>query len=154
MALVALMAGCARAPQPALVVTHIPNPSGIHAANTPDKPDFPYVWFYRTEVSNATDRPIRIIGFEGCFLMESRWIPANVMNRPLTADDFSKWYTAGDPVTNGWIQPHATAACNPNWHGATSPVSPRCKWTYEGVDAMGNTCHAEAEIKTVPAPGK
>lgn len=136
---------------PGLVVTHTPNPTAIHQAQTAETPPFPYVWYYRTEVSNATDRPIRITSFEGSYYLNSRWTPANIMHRTLTADDFSKWFTQGDKITNGWIQPRGKAVCDPNWHGATSPVPPRCKWTFEGIDSDGKAYHAEAEIKAVPA---
>jgi len=151
----ALIAGTIGCTHPSgLVVTHIPNPSDVHRAQTTEIPPFPYVWYYRTEVSNATDRPIRITKFEGCFYQDAKWIPANITHRILTADDFSRWYTQGDLVTNGWIQPHTRAACDPNWHGVTSPVSPRCKWTYDGIDPGGRVYHAEAEIKSVPVKNK
>jgi hypothetical protein len=101
-------------------------------------------------VRNDTDTPIQITRFEGCFYRDAQWVPANILNRPLTAEDFSQWYTQGAPIKNGWIQPHTSAVCDPNWHGVDTPVSPRCKWTYDGVDANGKTYHAEAEILSVP----
>lgn len=150
--LIASTIGCMH--PPGLVVTHIPNPCDIHNASIPEGQPFPYMWYYRTEVSNSTDHPIQITQFEGYFYKDSKWIPANITKRTLTADDFAKWYPQGDPVTNGWIQPHARAACDPNWHGVTSPVSPRCKWAYDGVDSKGKTYHAEAEIESVPIKKK
>ena len=143
-------AGCMH--RPGLSVTHTPNPSGIREAVIPEGRPFPNLWFYRTEVRNDTDHPIRITRFEGWFLRDSRWVAANVLERPLDAKDFSEWYVQGVPVTNGWIPPRASAVCDPNWHGVTSPVSPRCKWTYEGVDAAGRVYRAESEIRTLPAP--
>lgn len=150
--LIASTTGCLH--RSGLVVTHTPNPCDVHNANITETASFPYVWYYRTEVRNNTDHPIRITHFEGYFYRDSKWTSANIMNRPLTADDFSKWYIAGNPVTNGWIQPYTSAVCDPNWHGVTSPVSPRCKWTYDGVDSKGKTYHVEAEIKSVPIKKK
>lgn len=147
-AFIASITGCMH--PSGLVVTHTPNPCDVHHAKIPEGAPFPYMWFYRTVVSNTTDHPIQITQFEGYFYLDSKWTPVNIMNRVLTADDFSKWYTNGDHVTNGWIQPHTSAVCDPNWHGVTSPVSPRCKWTYDGIDSNGETYHVEAEIESVP----
>ena len=133
-----------------LVVTHSPNPCDVHEGNIPEGRPFPYMWVYRTEVRNDTDYPIQVTQFEGYFFKNSEWTPVNIMNRTLTAEDFSQWYKDGTPVTNGWIQPHTSAVCDPNWHGVTSPISPRCKWTYDGIDSKGKTYRAEAEIRSVP----
>ncbi len=142
------LAGCGRTA--GLVVTHTPNPSDIHAAAIPEGRPFPYMWFYRTEVHNATDYPIQITGFEGCFYLDGQWTPVNILKRRLTGADFAQWYAQGCPVTNGWIPPRKTAVCDPNWHGVTSPVAPRCKWTYDGVDSNGRQYHGEAEIQSAP----
>lgn len=150
-ALAAAACGCAR--QAGLAVTHTPNPTAVHTAKIPGGAPYPHMWFYRTEVRNNVAVPVRITGFEGWLRDGSRWVPANIMNRPLTSKDFAKWYADGKPATGGWIQPGASAVCDPNWHGGTSPVSPRCKWTYEGVDAAGKKYRAEAEIKSVPEKG-
>jgi len=146
--LLASIAGCTH--HRGLAVTHSPNPTAIHQAKTAEAPAFPYVWYYRTEVSNATDRPIQVTKFEGWFYLDAKWTPANITHRTLTSDDFSTWFAQGDRITNGWIQPRGKAACDPNWHGATSPVPPRCKWTFEGIDASGKAYHAEAEIESIP----
>ncbi len=139
--------GCAQ--RAGLVVSHSPNPTDIHSAKIPEGTPYPHMWFYRTEVRNNTDRPIRISGFEGWLRKGSKWIPANILNRPLSSKDFAKWYGDGAPAPGGWIQPSASAVCDPNWHGGMSPVAPRCKWTYDGVDSSGKKYHAEAEIKSV-----
>ena len=148
---VALLTGCLH--RPGLIVTHTPNPTGRHDASIPEGKPFPYMWFYRTEVRNTTDFPIQITRFEGLFLKEAKWTPSNVLKRPLTAEDFAQWYRDGKPASKGWINPHTSAVCDPNWHGTPTPISPRCKWTFEGRDAKGKTYHAEAEIKSLPAPG-
>jgi len=144
--------GCAS--RSGLVVTHTPNPTALHDVKIPEGRPFPYMWFYRTEVRNATEYPIRITGFEGYFYRDEKWVAVNVFNRALTADDFSEWFTQGAPVKKGWIMPGATAVCDPNWHGVDTPVSPRCKWTFDGVDSMGKAYHVEAEIESVPVGGK
>ena len=112
------------------------------------------MWYYRTEVRNNSSRPIQITTFEGYFLIEGKWVPNNVLRRKLTSQDFTKWYSDGDPVTNGWIQPGGVAACDPNWHGFSTPQSPRIKWAFTGVDADGNAYQAEAEIESVPIKEK
>ncbi len=150
-ALVAGTGGCV--PRTGLVVTHTPNPTGIHSAKIPEGTPYPHMWFYRTEVRNNTGRPIRITNFEGWLRKDSKWIPANILNRPLTSKDFSKWYADGSPAPDGWIQPGANAVCDPNWHGGTSPSAPECKWTYEGVDPEGKKYRAEAGIKSIPVKG-
>ncbi len=147
-AVAVVLSGCAGTG--GLVVTHTPNPSNVYSSPAVTNAPYPYMWFYRTEVKNQTDRPIRITSFEGYFFRDGRWVAANILNRPLTSTDFAEWYRDGAPVRDGWIAPHAVAACDPNWHGVTSPVSPRCKWTYDGLDAGGTKYHAEAEIQTVP----
>lgn len=148
LAAAACLAGC-RA-RPGLLVSHSPNPCDVHSTAGRRKPPFPYMWYYRTEVRNDTDQPIRITQFECYFDRGSNWVPGNILNRPLTATDFSRWYTEGARVQRGWIPPHTTAVCDPNWHGMATPSCPRCKWTFDGVDAKGKTYHAEAEIESVP----
>lgn len=144
--------GCARSQ--GLVVTHTPNPCDVHDVKIPEGKPYPYMWFYKTEVRNDTETPIRITKFEGFFYRDSEWKPSNILNRELGPKDFSEWYIQGDAVKDGWIQPHGRAVCDPNWHGVDTPVSPRCKWTYDGVDAQGKAYHAEAEVEAVPVKPK
>lgn len=145
-----VLCGCGCATRPELVVTHSPNPCDVHHAKAFRKDPFPFMWYYRTEVQNKSSRPIQITSFEGYFFVDGKWISKNVLHRKLTSQDFSKWYSEGVAVTNGWIPAGGVAVCDPNWHGSRTPTSPRCKWTFVGVDAEGRTFQAEAEIETLP----
>src|SRR5262245_42950759 len=42
-----------------------------------------YVRFYRTEVTNSSDRPIRIVWFDGFFWNRGKWAASNVRNKVL-----------------------------------------------------------------------
>jgi hypothetical protein len=144
------LVGLSCALHPGLVVTHTPNPSDVHAVPGISTNPFPYMWYYRTTVSNATARPIQITTFEGYFWLNGKWVPKNIMNRKLTSQDFDEWFALGGPLTNGWLQPRQAVACDPNWHGYAEPVAPRTKWTFAGVDDQGRAYRAEAEIGAVP----
>lgn len=108
----------------------------------------PYVnmWYYRTEVHNATGNPLRIIWFEGYGRQKGRWVAANVLGRPLRGKDFAAWYTEGDPAPNGMIGPGKTAACDVNWTGTDKPEFVPTKWAYLAVDDNGNDYYAEAVV--------
>jgi hypothetical protein len=95
-----------------VVVTHKP-PQG---APLPD-PLYPYMWYYRTEVHNASDRPFKVVWFEAFTEEDGWWYANNILDRTLRGREFSAWYTEGDDISNGVILPGQTAVCDVNWHG-------------------------------------
>lgn len=133
-----------------LVVRHIPNPCDVHSSPAFREKPGRYMWYYRTEVKNNLNVPLRITHFESYFYENGEWVNRNVKKRTLTSANFTNWYTEGDPVTDGWIQPGKIAVCSPNWTRSGSPVAPRSKWTYTAEDPEGNVYHAEAEIELIP----
>lgn len=132
---------------PPLEVIHTPNPCDQHASDCFPKDPFPFMWYYRTEVRNNTDVPLRVVSFEAYLRIGGRWMPRNVKNCILDGDDFRQWYGGpdGEPAS-GPIPPRSSAVCQVNWHGTRAPWSPRCKWVYKAVDDQGNQLEAEAEV--------
>ena len=117
-------------------------PTGKPFARAP----FRYMYYYRTEVRNLSNRPLKIVWFEGYGEDEGRWYPGNVLGRVLRGKEFSEWYTERDAVTDGVIPPGKTAACDVNWHGSASPEPLRAKWAYIAVDQWGNDYFVEAVV--------
>jgi len=111
-----------------------------------DRPPFRYMHYYRTEVRNVSDRPLKIIWFEGYREVDGTWSPGNVLGRVLREEEFSSWYTEGDKITHGIIPPGQTAVCDVNWYGSDSPGPIRSKWALIAVDAAGNDYYAEAVV--------
>jgi hypothetical protein len=132
-----------------LVVTHTP----LNISDVPkeliQKMDFPYVRFYRTEVSNKADVPIKIIWFDGYFAQNGHWIASNVRNKVLRSTDFLDWYSHDDISADGWLRPGGKAICSVNWHWTDTPEDIQSKWAYIGVDAQGNDYFAEAVVPTI-----
>ncbi|RYG68952.1 hypothetical protein EON80_10660 [bacterium] len=142
-----------REPAPAptgLLVEHFPNPTDLHTADLSFKPDFAYLWFYRTEVTNTLDEPLQILRFEAFFWVENRWVASNVLGRPLTDEVFTRWYGIEDGPNNGWLRPGVKAVCEVNWHGMPSPTCPRMKWVFYAQDERGNPYQGEGEVISVP----
>jgi hypothetical protein len=108
-----------------------------------DRPPFRYMHYYRTEVRNVSDRPLKIVWFEGYREVNGTWYPGNVLGRVLREEEFSSWYTEGDKITHGIIPPGRTAVCDVNWYGSDSPGPIRSKWAFIAVDAAGNDYYAE-----------
>jgi len=106
-----------------------------------------YVWFYRTDVTNTTDRPIRIIWFEGFITYNGAWVSSNIKNRVLRTTEFLQWF-GGDVTADGWLRPGGTATCHVNWHysGSSIDVTMIAKWAFIAVDAEGNDYFAEAIV--------
>ncbi|MFC1582359.1 hypothetical protein ACFL4W_02350 [Planctomycetota bacterium] len=130
-------------------VIHSPNPSTQHTSPGFEKNPFPFTWYYRTEVHNRTDRPVRVEWFEAYSLVRGRWVPNNVKGRQLTHGDFMGWYADEDGLNeDGTIPPGGYAVCGVNWHGRRRPWSCRLKWVYRAVDDQGNEFEAEEEIRT------
>jgi hypothetical protein len=130
----------------AFVVTHSPNPSNLHTSEYFPKPPYPYMWYYRTEVKNTSDRDLKVIWFEGYFEYNGQWYGSNVRNMVLRNGIFRKWY--GDGKSNDeWIKPGESRVCDPNWHGASGPKGYRSKWAFIAIDRYGNDYFAEAVIE-------
>jgi hypothetical protein len=133
----------------ALTVRHTPNPCDVHRSAKDPNPPAPYMWYYRTDVKNNLDVPLRVIWFEGYTQVNGRWVANNILGRTLTAADFSQWYTEGDPVVDGVIKPGQTATCDPNWHASTSPKGMRVKWAYKAAAPDGQEHYAEGIVESV-----
>src|SRR6267143_7006399 len=97
-------------------------------------PPFRYMDYYRTEVRNVSNRPLKIVWFEGYGQVGDAWRPGNVLGRVLREEEFSAWYTEGDATNHGIIGPHETAVCDVNWHGSNSPAPANVKWAFIAVD--------------------
>ncbi|MFQ5710113.1 MAG: thioredoxin-like domain-containing protein [bacterium] len=134
----------------ALFVQHIPNPISVHSTPESTKESDMYKWQFRTEVKNNIDVPLQITQFEFYFYEHGEWVPRNVKRRTLTSADFTQWYSDGDNVADGWIQPGKVAVDSRNWVTYSYPVPPRSKWTYTAEDSAGNVYHAESEIELIP----
>ena len=114
---------------------------------------YPYVYYYRTEVRNNSNAPLRVVSFSCFRRVNGKWIEMpNIMKRPLVVKDFVAWYNDGDPVPDGWIAPGKTAACDPNWSGYLRPpqVVQQLKWAFMAVDKHGNRYTCEAKIDLLP----
>lgn len=75
-------------------------------------------YYYRTEVMNTNDIPIRIVWFEFFTMLDGKhWQSVNITNKILREDMFVTWYSDGETKPEGgWLQPGETAVCDPNWH--------------------------------------
>ncbi len=134
---------------PELVATH----TAISVDQVPkellEKLDYPYIRFYRTDVTNNTDRPIRIIWFDGYFAQNANWTAGNVRNKVLRTVDFIDWYKTDDVDAEGWLKPGGIASCLVNWHWTDTPEKLDTKWAYIGVDSAGNDYFAEAIVPDI-----
>jgi hypothetical protein len=132
-----------------LEVTHTPLSLNDVPKELIEKLNFPYVRFYRTDVKNNTEKPIRIIWFEGSFNVDGRWIATNVRNKVLRTKDFLDWYSRDEMTSDGWLRPGGTASCHVNWHWTETPEDVQTKWAYIGVDGQGNDYFAEAIVPEI-----
>lgn len=105
-----------------------------------------YMAFYRTEVKNLSDEPIKVITFEGYGKENGVWYPGNITGSKLTSEDFTNWYSEGDKIKNGVIQPYQTAVCDVNWHGTNFNNTHKVKWSYTIIDSKGQSHYVEAEV--------
>jgi hypothetical protein len=110
------------------------------------RPPFRYMHYYRTEVKNVSDRPLRVVWFEAFHEMKGTWYGGNVLGRVLRGEEFSAWYTEGDRIDHGVIPPGKTAVCDVNWHGQDSPGPMKVKWAFIVVDPSGHDYYAEAVV--------
>ena len=149
----ALISACTRREEQerGLVAAHAPNPCAVHSSPAFEENPYPFMWYYRTELRNMTDRSLQIVWFEGYYEAEDgQWHPNHVLKRPLGGEDFAAWYTEGVPCPAGVIPPGATAVCDPNWHGSEQPHSSRIKSAYAATDPDGRVHYAEAVLTSVP----
>ncbi len=140
---VALTVFCATADETSspLMVSH-KAPTGA----IPRQSQFQFMHYYRTEITNTSDRPLRIVWFEGYEQVDGVWYPGNVLGRALRGGDFANWYTEGHPTPNGVIPPGKTGVCDVNYHGNNSPGKMTVKWAYIAVDDEGNDFYAEGIV--------
>jgi len=108
------------------------------------------MWYYRTDVKNTLDVPLRVVWFEAYHVENGKWIPGNVTGRTLTAKDFGEWYGDGDRIVDGVIPPRGTATDGRNWHGSMRPKSDPVKWAYKAIDPSGVEHYAEVIVESVP----
>lgn len=114
-----------------------------------DNMDYPYVWFYRTDVINHTGKPIRIVWFEGYSEQDGIWYANNICHKVLRNHDFCEWYNEGDKFADGWLKPGEVATCRVNWDCSETPEKVPVKWCYIGVDSEGNDYFAEAIVPEI-----
>ncbi len=114
-----------------------------------DRLDYPYVRFYRTDVINKTDRPIKIVWFDNYFKREKKWLASNIRNKVLKNKDFLDWYGNNNVSTDGWLRPGGTASCTVNWHVTDTPQDIKAKWAFIGVDDKGNDYFSEAVVPKI-----
>lgn len=145
LAVALLLPGCAFARPPLrepLRVVYKP-PTGKPLADPP----YPVMFYYRVELHNISNRPLRVVWFEGYLKIDGRWQGANVLGKTLRGREFSAWYTEGDVARGGVIPPGGAAACDPNWHGFDDPsMEVPMKWAFIAVDGAGNDYYVEGEV--------
>ena len=133
-------------------VKHIPNPCDKHIYN-----DFykklikaPFIWFYRTEVTNVSDRSIKILWLWTLVKKNGEWIPTV----PYPSDN--KYFVArysGNPDAfddQGYIMPGKTAVLDPNWYKSNVPSGITLKVSFVGMDRKRNEYLVESYIKCEP----
>jgi hypothetical protein len=94
----------------------------------------------------STDRPVRVVWFDGFVRYAGRWLASNVRDKVLRTKDFLDWYGGDDMTPEGWIRPGGTASCRVNWHYTQTPDGAPTKWAYVAVDAQGYDFFAEAVV--------
>lgn len=104
------------------------------------------MWYYRTEILNKTKQPLRIVWFESYLKYNGHWYGANVLGKTLRSKEFSSWYTEGDTIKNGVINPGEKAVCDVYWHGNKDPEFIPTKWAFIAVDDSGNDYFVEAVV--------
>lgn len=106
-------------------------------------------YFYRTEVTNTNDVPIRIIWFEFFMMLDGKhWHGVNITNRVLREEMFDAWYSDDESKPEGgWLQPGETAVCDPNWHYGNQEEFQKAKWSFIAVDNKGKTYFSEAVVQ-------
>ena len=136
--------GCSEAEDPTwdapLVVVH------TQSSIPPTDAEFPYVWYYRTEVRNVSQKPMKIVWFDCYSFYDEQWYADTIMGHVLRGSDFSRWYTEGDQISDGIIPPGAVAVCDANWYGSDTDELVPSKWAYIAVDQSGNDYFFEGVV--------
>ena len=115
----------------ALTVRHLPNPTNIHTSPRFARNPIPYMWYYRTEVRNNLNKPLKITSFDALSLENGKWVRRNVLGRRLDSKVFARWYTEGARVKDGYNpaprQPATPTGLVPTSHTFQEPngLSPR-----------------------------
>ena len=106
-------------------------------------------YYYRTEVTNTHNVPIRVVWFEAYLMLDGQcWHGVNITNKVLREAMFEKWYSDGEIKPNGgWLQPGETVVCDPNWHFACADEFQKVKWGFMAVDSKGNSYFFEALVE-------
>lgn len=141
------------------------SPRTLEATNTPDPclvniprhgqvQKHPYVWYYRTEVHNPLNVPVRIVSF-CCYAWRGKqWVAMpNILQRSLGTKEFVAWYSDGEVPHEGWIAPGKTAVCDPNFNWNKMGQGMRFKWVFLAEDTHGKRYQAEAQITCQSATG-
>lgn len=135
---------------PGLAAAHKP-PTGDPLA----RPPHPYMHYFRTEVQNVSDHPLKIVWFGGFAQNDGKWVGIRLAGSGPLEGRFSSSYTEGERIVDGVIPPGKAAVCDANWTGGSAPDFARQKWAYVATDSAGNAYYAEAVvepdvIKSVP----
>jgi thiol-disulfide isomerase/thioredoxin len=133
----------------ALIIRHIPNPVAAKPGENAGIGIRSYQWIFRTEVANRAKMPLHIISFGAYSYRSNKWENINVGHRLFNGEDFIKWYTDGDDIYDGWIEPGHVAADSSNWVKMYG-VPYRCKWRYLAVDSTGKEYAGEEEVELIP----
>lgn len=125
-------------------VSHVKPQKDISLASMPgDK------YYYRTEVMNNNDVPIKIIWFDFYYKHNGTWTANNITNGVMRESNFLKWYSEGKDDQNfkdGWLLPGKIATCDPNWNFGCADSFHPTKWSFIAVDNNGRTYFDESEI--------
>ena len=136
--------------QTPFIVRHTPNPSDKHTYKGFEKKPYPFMWFYRTEVKNISDRSIKILWFWSHLGdMDNEW---TTMDNPLDNQEFINLYS-GNPDAfddQGYIMPGKTAVRDPNWRGSNTVLGDKVKHSYIGIDLDGNEYLVESFVECKP----
>jgi hypothetical protein len=111
------------------------------------RPPTPFIYYYRTEVHNTLNVPLRITWFNAFHRYLLGWTPRNILGRPLDGRVFSAWYSDGIAIIDGLIPPKESAVCGTNWHGSSSAILGPVKWAYRAVDPSGAEYYAEVILE-------
>jgi thiol-disulfide isomerase/thioredoxin len=106
-----------------------------------------YLWPFEARVRNKFEFPLRIKEFASLTRVGDGWVSPP---EPYGAKEFTEWYTDGDRVDDGWIQPGTTAVDARSWNRSYSPAISGVKWYYVAEDESGNEYRAEQEPDFVP----
>lgn len=105
-----------------------------------------YIWAFETRVTNRAPVRVQVTSFTSLYRYDDEWIP---QGSAFGTKEFTEWYTDGDTVEDGWIQPGETAIDARNWNRG-GPASPRTMWRYVAKDEEGREYVGAQEVEIVP----